>query len=49
MKPEYVIRSHLHIMEEILKTDETIQHTHKYPHIKGQVEALKWVLEDREQ
>jgi hypothetical protein len=46
MRTESSIRMLLSILEYKEKSDESIQHTHEYPHIKGQIEALKWVIED---
>jgi hypothetical protein len=45
MKSEASIRTRLSIVEHMLKSDETIQHTHKIPENRGEIKALKWVLE----
>lgn len=45
MKSEASIRTRLSILEYMVKNEETIQHTHKIPENRGEIKALKWVLE----
>ena len=45
MKSLASIRTRLSILEYMVKNEETIQHTHKIPENRGEIKALKWVLE----
>jgi hypothetical protein len=44
MKTLASIRTRLSIVEYTIK-DPAIQHTHKIPEYRGEIKALKWVLE----
>jgi hypothetical protein len=45
MLPEFIIRKSLESLEKQV-TDPAIQHTHKIPYIRGQIDLLKFILEE---
>ena len=45
MLPEYIIRASLASLEKQV-TDPNIQHTHKIPYIRGQIDILKLILDE---
>jgi hypothetical protein len=42
---EYIIRACLESLEKQV-VDPAIQHTHKIPYMRGQIDTLKWILEE---
>jgi hypothetical protein len=45
MLPEYIIRASLESLEKQI-TEPEIKHTYKYPYMRGQIDILKWILEE---
>jgi hypothetical protein len=45
MLPEYIIRASLESLEKQV-VDPALHNTHKIPYMRGQIDILKWILEE---